>query len=323
MDVTSPCPVSVVICTYNRHASLSRALESIAQSRVPATIRWEVLVVDNNSSDLTKTVVKRYCERFPGRFFYAFEGEQGKSHALNTGIAQARGEVIAFTDDDVEVDSEWLLRIATPLMEGDWAGAGGRILPQSGVELPRWVCADNRYGLAPLAMFDSGTVPGELKEPPFGANMAFRREMFARYGKFRTDLGPQPGGEIKNEDIEFGGRILSAGQRLWYEPSAVVYHSIEDHRVNKSYFLGWWYGKGRSDIRQSYDSDKGIRLLGVPLVFLRRWIIWSVRSFTSFDEVRRFDSQTKAWWLAGTIRESFARFCTGRRGDSDRERSTT
>src|ERR1700722_16738649 len=100
--------VSVIICTYNRCKSLATALESVAASKLPDSMDWEVLVIDNNSSDKTSEVAQGFCQRFPNRFRYFFEPRQGKSFALNTGIQAARGEVLAFTDDDVIVEPTWL-----------------------------------------------------------------------------------------------------------------------------------------------------------------------------------------------------------------------
>ena len=96
--------VTVVLCTYNRCESLAKALESVAQSAVPASVQWEVLIVDNNSKDGTQSVVEDFCRRHPGRFHYLFEPHPGKSHALNAGIREARGDVLAFMDYDVTLD---------------------------------------------------------------------------------------------------------------------------------------------------------------------------------------------------------------------------
>src|SRR5271165_2674235 len=97
--------LSAVLCTYNRCRSLRRALESLSVSILPESIEWEVLVVDNNSSDQTEAVVEDFSRRYPGRFRYLFEPRQGKSYALNAAILAARGDVLAFTDDDVAVDA--------------------------------------------------------------------------------------------------------------------------------------------------------------------------------------------------------------------------
>ena len=100
--------ITVILCTYNRCQSLVRALDSLAASILSETIEWEVLVVDNNSSDQTKAIVEDFCRQYPGRFRYLFEPQQGKSYALNAGIREARGDILAFVDDDVTVEPMWL-----------------------------------------------------------------------------------------------------------------------------------------------------------------------------------------------------------------------
>ena len=100
--------ITVILCTFNRATSLSKALESVACSELPESVEWEVLVVDNNSSDRTREVIEEYCRQFPGRFRYLFEPQQGLSSARNAGIREARGDVLAFLDDDVMVEAEWL-----------------------------------------------------------------------------------------------------------------------------------------------------------------------------------------------------------------------
>ena len=85
--------ITVILCTYNRCKRLAKALESVAASALPASVDWEVLVVDNNSKDETRQVIEEFCERYPARFRYVFEPRQGKSNALNTGIREARGEI--------------------------------------------------------------------------------------------------------------------------------------------------------------------------------------------------------------------------------------
>ena len=206
--------------------------------------------MDNNSTDRTRAVVEDSCRRHPGRFRYVFEPHPGKSYALNTGLQEARGEIVAFIDDDVKVEPTWLHNLTAVLHNGDWAGAGGRTLPERPFPPPRWLDLGAPHALAPLAVFDRGLDARELTETPFGNNMAYRREMFRKYGGFRIDLGPRAGSRVpqKCEDVEFGQRLLTAGERLRYEPSAIVYHAVPDCRVQKTYFLAWWFDKARADI---------------------------------------------------------------------------
>ena len=129
--------VSVVLCTYNRCASLKNALASVAVQVVPDSLEWEVLVVDNNSNDQTAEIVTHFVQQYPGRFRYLFEPRQGLSYARNSGIREAKGDVVAFMDDDTDVACTWLQNLTASLHDGTWAGAGGRILPY-------WTCPHPR-----------------------------------------------------------------------------------------------------------------------------------------------------------------------------------
>jgi glycosyltransferase involved in cell wall biosynthesis len=296
--------ISVILCTYNRCESLAKALESAAALKLPESVEWEVLVVDNNSNDNTREVVADSCHRYPGCFRYLFEPQPGKSYALNAGIREARGEVLAFMDDDVTVEPAWLENLTAPLQNGEWAGSGGRILPERTFMPPRWLPLDWRYALAPLAMFDVGPDACELTEAPFGTNMAFHKRMFEKYGGFRTDLGPRPGSEIRSEDTEFGRRLLAAGERLHYEPAAVVYHSVPQSRLDKKYFLTWWFDKARADTR-AFGVQPGTRwYVGrVPLYLIRRLAVWTLRWMLSANPRTRFSSKLKVWGVVGSIVE--------------------
>ena len=296
--------ITVVLCTYNRCDRLATALESVAVSRLPESVSWEVLVVDNNSTDQTCEVVERFASQYPGRFRYTFEPRPGKSHALNCAIPNTNAGILAFMDDDVKVEPDWLHMLTRIFDDPEYAGAGGRILPESEFTPPAWLETAGRYALAPLAMFDLGPVAGPLHEPPFGTNMAFRREVFARYGDFRRDLGPRPGSEIRSEDTEFGMRLLRGGEHLWYEPAAVVHHAIARDRVTKRYFLHWWFDKARGDLRE-HGIPPGTRwyVAGFPLFLIRRLIAWTLRWLLAFRPGPRFSAKRNLWAVAGAMRE--------------------
>jgi glycosyltransferase involved in cell wall biosynthesis len=288
---------------------LAKALDSIATQTLPESLEWEVLVVDNNSTDQTREVVEDFCRRHPRRFRYLFEPQQGKSYALNAGIREARGEILAFMDDDVTVEPTWLRNLTAPLHNGEWAGAGGRILPERTFSPPRWLSVEGRHALLPLAVFDLGLDAGPLAEPPYGTNTAFRKEMFEKYGGFRTDLGPRPGSEVRNEDTEFGRRLIAAGERLRYEPSAVVYHSAPEHRVQKEYFLKWWFDFGRGSVR---EWGRGPAILGIPRPYFNILKLGTVvmaqrmgRWMLALNPRRRFFWKCWVWLTAGQIKEYY------------------
>jgi glycosyltransferase involved in cell wall biosynthesis len=298
--------ITVILCTYNRCASLPRVLESVAAQILPESVDWEVIVVDNNSTDQTRAVAEDFCRRYPNRFRYLFEQQQGLSRARNAGIRAAYGDVIAFTDDDVKLDSNWLRNLTASLHNNAWSGAGGRILPEQTYRLPPWLSTGGRYALAPLALFDLGTQVSELQEPPFGANMAFRKIMFEKYGFFRTDLGRCGNSLLSNEDTEFGRRLMLAGERLRFEPSAIIYHPVVQDRLKKEYFLAWWYDKARADIRTfGLPKETKLQIAGVPLYFFRRLIIWTLRWITAISPARRFSCKLKVWMGFGGISECY------------------
>jgi len=275
---------------------------------MPTSVTWEILVVDNNSTDQTREVVEGFDHRYPGRFRYVFEPRPGKSFALNTGIANARGEVLAFVDDDVTVEPTWLHNLTAELHDGKWAGAGGRILPPEGFKPPPWLPRSEFPILC--AHFDLGDQPSKLNCPPYGANMAFRKSVFERHGGFRIDLGPRPASQIRNEDTELGRRLLAVGERLRYEPSAVVYHPIPQGRITQGYFFSCWFDYGRAMIREYGERPN---VYGIPRAYFSilrcaveitvltlRWM------FAIHPQERfRFKCQVRRW--AGQMVELYCR----------------
>jgi glycosyltransferase involved in cell wall biosynthesis len=304
---------TVILCTYNRCQILGTALSSVAAQKLPEALEWEVLVVDNNSSDQTREVVESFCMRYPGRFRYLFEPVPGKSYALNSGVRAARGEILAFMDDDATVEPMWLQNLTGALHDGAWAGAGGRTLLAGSFSPPPWLALDGPYpmGGALAGLFDLGDKPRELHVAPNGNNMAFQKKMFDAYGLFRTDLGPSPHKDIphSNEDTEFGRRLMAAGEKLRYEPSAVVYHPALKDRIHKDYFLVWWFDHGRALIREKGRRPPvwGIprhylsipKMIGIHLsVRVARWM-WTL------NPRRRFSWKCGAWVMAGEIVETY------------------
>jgi glycosyltransferase involved in cell wall biosynthesis len=301
--------ISVILCTFNRCRLLPAALESIAASNMPAGMLWEVLVVDNNSTDQTREVVETFSRQYPGRFRYLFESRPGKSYALNAGIAAAGGDALAFMDDDVTVAPEWLRNLVAPLQEGGFAGTGGRVEPRWTTDPPNWLPHEGWAAAGPLVSFDRGDRGCILAESPVGTNMAFPRRAFEQYGGFRVDLGPSPHNEIRNEDSEFARRLLRAGERLYYVPSAVVYHPVTEDRLSKSYFLTWWFDKGRSEIRESgIPRDDGRMIRGIPLGMFRRVARWAIQWSITFHPRRRFETKLKTWYNAGALTECHRSF---------------
>lgn len=260
--------ISVIICTHNRCESLRDALESLLGQRGNGNFQYEVIVVDNNSVDMTKEVVMSFKKRFEERLRYLFEPRQGKPYALNKGIKVAKGDIIAFTDDDVAVDKRWLKTINQTFAKYNCMAMGGRVLPIRSFKPPPWIQVRGLYRiLAAVTSFDRGKQIKHLKYgdyPPIGANFAFRNIAFKKYGLFDTNLGYRGGGLIGGEDNEFSNRLLKNSESFMYIPDAVVYHSVDERKFKKSFCRKWYFSLGRgSQRREEYPQD-GIRYFNIP-----------------------------------------------------------
>jgi glycosyltransferase involved in cell wall biosynthesis len=260
---------TVLIATYNRAALLDETLAWLARMRVSPTLAWDVIVVDNNSSDDTRAVVERHILRFPVRMRYVFEPAQGRSSALNTGIAQATGVVLVFTDDDVRVVDGWLDAATAPLLGGEVsiAYSGGPVRPIWGAPPPPWLDLARGDLWGTIAIQDHGAEPfvyEERRKVPLGANMAARRELFQKIGGFRADLGRTGGRLVLGQEVpELLMRARGAGLRGMYVPAMEVHHHVPATRLTPAYFRRWWFGKGVS--RAALEHMQPVTELGIDL----------------------------------------------------------
>jgi glycosyltransferase involved in cell wall biosynthesis len=264
---------SVIICTHNRSDVLPRALEAIGRLEAPAGAEIELLVVDNASTDGTTAVVRTFAEKAPFAVRYIHEPRLGHSFALNAGIASARGDVIAFTDDDAFPDPGWLegLHRAFVAERADWAF--GPVTPTWESSKPSW------YGPEVIAYFaglnygaESFQVSDE-QHPFIGVNHACRREALLSLGGYREDLGGfgKQGGVGNDEDLF--RRALRAGMRIMYAPDAGVSHLIPARRCQKGYHRGnMWAGTAAHFRFLITDPPPPPTLLGVPRYFYRKII---------------------------------------------------
>lgn len=301
--------VSVIVCTYNRAASLGPMLTSLGASVVDPEISWELLVVDNNSSDSTRQVVENATRAFPCPVRYLFEGRQGKSRALNLAIAQARGELLLFTDDDVNVHPGWVQAMVDGFAAHDCVGIGGKVEAGWHQAKPAWYSNTGRYRLyGAIVEYDFGDEARDVPSPPIGANMAFRREAFHRYGLFRVDLSVCGRGKERftGGDTEFARRVLGGGDRILYFPAAVIHHPVEAERATKRYFKQYYYGHGRTTVRVRPEGERrGITYFGVPRYLFRSLAEDGLRWLTAFGARRRFYYQLQCYIHWGEIREYY------------------
>jgi GT2 family glycosyltransferase len=295
--------ISVVLGTYNRAASLEAALNSFASIDIPPDLTWELLVVDNNSRDATRRVVEEFAKRAGFRVRYVFEGRQGRSAALNSGIAEADGEIIVFTDDDVLLHRDWLLNLKRTFDQFDCEAVAGRVVPLWNHPKPDWLEMDGQFA---VTNFEMGDEFKEIRNPPLGANSAFRRGVFARHGLFRLDLGVSGDRHtITCDDTEFGERLIRAGEKIVYCPTAIVYHPVDPSRTTKSYFLSWYYYNGVSLTRTFGLPKEGTFYFGVPRWLYRKLATNLAKWLVSFNKNRRFRHKLRTYRSIGNIVESY------------------
>jgi glycosyltransferase involved in cell wall biosynthesis len=246
------CRISVIICTYNRCLLLDQTLQSLVRVRVAAGFDSEVLVVDNNSSDRTRETVDAYRERLP--VHYIHEPRQGKTYALNHGVRAARGELLLFTDDDVQLDPEWMTSYAEAAQRHPQAGwFGGRIFLNWERGRPLWLHEEclpalaGYFGLYDLGATERTYAPEDL--PPAGANMAVRRQTFRDIGGYREDLGPRGASKGTCDDSELIWRAQKHAIAGVYVAGATCRHFVPHDRLAHAWFFRYGLGKGRNQGR--------------------------------------------------------------------------
>lgn len=252
--------ISVVICTYNRSRSLQRTLQSLAAMSTLQDLSWEVIIVDNNSADDTREVVETFQEGVSIGIRYAVERKRGSASARNRGLAEASGNIVAFTDDDVIVNTDWLSAISQAFSEHDVACVGGRILPIWETPCPAWLT--KRFH-GPIALLDYGDRLQYLDTPNlWSANLAFRSWVFDRYGLFNTVIGHKGSKVGGGEETEMLRRLLAGNERILYNPRMLVYHCIPASRLTKRYFMKWHFnnGENRGLIDYQYRNRFGFLL---------------------------------------------------------------
>lgn len=298
--------ISVIISTYNRQDSLARAIESVLRQSEPPD--FELIVVDNNSTDGTADVIREHARADP-RLHYVFEARQGVSYGRNAGIRAAGAEIIAFTDDDVAVDNCWIREIkAVFARHSEYGCIGGRVLPCWPFAPPPWLTESH---WAPLALLDYGGAQAIGAENPkclITANMAVRRSVFEKVGYFEPALQKTKGATCSMEDREIQERYWRAGGRCRFDPALIVYAEIQSERLTKSYHRRWHFRHGELHalMRDPELERSGMSVFGMPGHIVRRLATESLRAIADAVLGRAsaaFDHEVQARFCAGFAAE--------------------
>lgn len=256
----SPVPfVTVVVCTRNRASKLAATLAAALGLDFPRN-RWEIVIVDNASTDETAAIAGQIAEANPGWVRLVTEPRAGVSHARNTGVRESRGDVIAFLDDDAIPEPQWLQALVDALGWENVLAVGGPVEPLFEGPVPDWLT--ERF-LPYLSAWDRGPEIRSLRynDYPRGANMAFRRSVFETVGGFSPQLGRSGGSLLSGEETEFCLRIERAGGNLVYVPGARICHLTPTARLTPQWLRRRFRAQGLSEalIEWRHAGLKGMR----------------------------------------------------------------
>lgn len=261
--------ISVVICTYNRDRFIVSCLEHLAAQSLPDAT-FEVIVVDNNSTDNTAALVKSFVSEHQTRpFRYVFEEKKGLSNARNRGIDEAKGDIILYLDDDAESEPD-LLKVYHQFFtdHNEASGAGGKILPRySEAPEPAWI---SRWLDGYLARMDPGGVErlftGRMKYP-FGCNMAYRKQYLEKIGRFNTEI------TFRGDDKHIFLEISRLNPNIYYLPKAVVHHNIPASRLKPSYFKTLFLKTGNEEKVRLKSSGNSISRFLKLFEYIFKWMV--------------------------------------------------
>lgn len=268
---------SVIICTRNRASQLPVALAGLAAQSVDPALHWEIVVVDNGSSDGTEHVLRDWVTRLPAALRWVNEPVPGLSAARNRGWREARGEIAVFLDDDCLPELGWLQALVDSYDAAEIASVTGRLVPSiDPVEReridPAWQS---------IYTFDYGDVRRDVRRLS-GANMSFRRSALEAIGGFDEDLGRVGACLLAGDDNHAGDSLLRQPEalRIVYQPEALVTHSLRADALSDSLLLKRSYCGGISNAildARAPASHRLPRRLGRAL----RMAIWALRALRS------------------------------------------
>lgn len=284
--------LSVIIPAHNRAEYLGDAVLSVCEQMMPPE-EYEVIVVDNGSTDETREVVESIASEH-SIVRYIYESRIGLHNARHAGARESTGEILVYIDEDVIVPPGWLQTMAKPFTKPEVACVGGRILPQWEAQPPVWLDQFGRNGGINLSMLDLGDDALELAWPQtvYGCNMSMRKRVLYEIGGFNPDAMCDHRLIWLRGDGETGlhRKIYHAGYKVIYEPRAWLYHRVPASRLVPDYFFWRALIQGISD---SYSHMRKTRSSVVRLLYHSGGcLIGAVRAYAT--SLR--DSQSRIFW---------------------------
>ena len=285
--------LTVLFATHNGALTLPVMLDAFTQLIAPC--EWEIIAVDNCSTDSTRRILESFRDRLPLRIYE--QPRRGKNAALNMGVAHARGDLLILTDDDVIPAREWLVYLY------DCASANSEYDVFGGSILPHWEAEPDPVVLRNASLqITYALTKEEWEEGPiaptrvWGPNMAVRKRVFDAGYRFDEAVGPTAGNYIMGSETEFTQRLHKGGHLSWFCASARVKHIIRVHQVAPPWVIARAYRYGRYVwlIHRGRQHEQP-SIMGIPPRQIRRLLGAIARWFRatlSRDEDRKFRS---AW----------------------------
>lgn len=300
--------IDVIIATYNHCGLLRITLDSLLKAHVHPGLDVTVVVVDNNSTDDTRGVAQTYEPKFQGRLKYIFEQHQGKSYALNAGIAGTNGDLVGMIDDDEQVDERWFEVVRKWFSRSDIDFIGGPYKPNWETKPPEWL-PHNCPGV--IGRIDEVQevrtfgldYPGML----MGGNAVIRRSILEQVGTYSTLLGRTDKKLLSCEDEDMYERLIAAGARGKYVPDLIIYHYISASRLMKSYYRRWFFWNGVSKSMRNQQRRAPVpHVFGVPRYLYGSTLRDSGRAIKKalvgkLSSSEAFSAELVWWGLAGCL----------------------
>ncbi|MEH2292156.1 glycosyltransferase [Nostoc sp.] len=281
--------ISVAICTYNRADRLYLALDALRHQTLAAE-RFDILVVDNASTDRTPEVCQEFASSLP-HLRYVFEPVQGLSKARNTALQEVKSSYIAFLDDDAIPCPSWLASLLHTFqtVRPEPVCVGGLIRPLWELPKPDWVHPTME---TLFTILDGGDQPRWFRpnEFPWGANVAYQRDALLKIGGFHEKLGRRGKSLLSGEEYLLNATLQSQGGGFYYHPEAAIEHWIPKERIDPNWLVrrNFWQGRsvalienmlGKSRTRQQISS-----LWRLLLALLDSWKL--INPFESALQIR-------------------------------------
>lgn len=274
MTAMSELSISAIICTHNRDRYLGAAIDSLLAQDLPDVdgLNFEVIVIDNASTDTTKQLVE--ARLGDPRLKYVYESTLGLSTARNRGVQESSAEIIAYLDDDAVAEPYWLRELLKAYAENERLGvAGGRVtlLWPDEITPPVWISKDM---MACLGAYDLGQEIVNITEPgltPRGLNYSLRRSFLEEIGGFDAQLGRVGKKLLSNEELVMTELALAKGWQVQYLPKALVAHNVAEERLQRNWFMkrSWWQGVSEFYRDQLSERAWGARMAASGERFVR------------------------------------------------------